>query len=534
MSPSQQHVARNKPVATQSRVTRAVLQRTCACGSHTGGSGECESCKKKTEGQLQRRASSEASLWREATAAPEIVHDVLHSTGHPLDRDTRSFMESRFGHDFSGVRLHTDDKAAASASAVDADAYTVGRQIVFGRGSYSPHTTTGRRLLAHELTHVVQQRGSETPASGGLQVGSATDRSEQEAEQVAEFAISNSQSSNRTFASSRFAHDFTGVLQRQAIHDESASEAASEEENEAAPAGAVMEWRDIDVAGVAIEMGADGGTGATELQSDAGAGPSERSSDAGTRSDAGTEGGTDGGTSQTDGGGGNSGGTSAGCTPQPLNRATYLSRPGATTGDFGLTRLAGQVGVPVVQVTNGRLQQTGAQMAPLTSVYTQGTFVEGQEHYTSQGGTDCPTGTYPIQWTIAGTGEAKIIEGEREHCTDFALAFDLSLNRFAQAVNAAAQAGRRFASQQAAERFFQNQVGVAPANWFDHFNCLAQKTKRRDDSGAHTPVGVGRGSIPPTYPCDQAKRRVILREMHLPRIPGSASSSLITPAGCPV
>lgn len=351
------------------------------------------------------------------------------------------------------------------------------------------------------------------------------------------YPIANPQSSAGVFAGSRFAHDFTGVLQRQAIDEPEATETdnVSEEENGAEPAGDVMEWRDVDVAGVAIGTGGDAGV--SELQSDAGAGPAERSSDAGTRSDAATEGGTDGGTGQTDGGGGDAGtsGNSAACNPQGLNRAAYLASPGTSTGDFGLTRLSGQVGVPLVQVTNGRVQQTAAQMAPVTSVFTQGTFVENTAHWVSQGfGRECPDGSYPIQWTIAGTGESKIKEGEQEHCADFSLAFDLSLNRFAQAVNTAAQSGRRFASQQAAETFFEKQVGVAPANWFAHFQCLARKTKIRDTSRAHEPVAVTRGSIPPMPPCDQAKIRVILREIHLPRIPGPSSSSLITPAGCPV
>ena len=69
-------------------------------------------------------------------------------------------MEPRFGHDFSGVRVHTDARAAESAWSVNALAYTVGRDVVFGTGQYAPGTSGGRRLLAHELTHVVQQQGS--------------------------------------------------------------------------------------------------------------------------------------------------------------------------------------------------------------------------------------------------------------------------------------------------------------------------------------------------------------------------------------
>jgi len=86
--------------------------------------------------------------------APSIIHEVLRSTGQPLGASTRHFMEPRFGHDFSQVRVHTDARAAESASAVGAHAYTVGKNVVFGRGEFAPTTSSGRRLIAHELAHV--------------------------------------------------------------------------------------------------------------------------------------------------------------------------------------------------------------------------------------------------------------------------------------------------------------------------------------------------------------------------------------------
>jgi len=89
--------------------------------------------------------------------APSIVHNVLRSSGQLLQPATRDFMESRFGFDFSGVRVHADTRAADSARAVQARAYTVGQNVVFGSGEYRPETTAGKRLLAHELAHTVQQ-----------------------------------------------------------------------------------------------------------------------------------------------------------------------------------------------------------------------------------------------------------------------------------------------------------------------------------------------------------------------------------------
>lgn len=90
-------------------------------------------------------------------AIPSLVQDVLSSSGQPLDTTTRAFFEPRFRHDFSHVRVHSDAKAAESAEAVNAQAYTVGDNIVFAKGQYELEQPRGKELLAHELTHVMQQ-----------------------------------------------------------------------------------------------------------------------------------------------------------------------------------------------------------------------------------------------------------------------------------------------------------------------------------------------------------------------------------------
>src|SRR5436305_14186693 len=89
-----------------------------------------------------------------------VLHHVSGSQGKSLDPTVRSDMEPRLGHDFSGVRVYTDGNAARAAKALGARAFTVGRDVYFGSGRYAPHTHEGRKLLAHELTHVVQQEGS--------------------------------------------------------------------------------------------------------------------------------------------------------------------------------------------------------------------------------------------------------------------------------------------------------------------------------------------------------------------------------------
>lgn len=159
-----------------------VLQRACTCGQHTSSNGgECEECKRKRLGTLQRSATNTASL----SDVPPIVYEVIRSTGQPLDAQTRGFMEPRFGNDFSGVRIHTDPKAAESAQSVDALAYTVGKDIVFGDGKFQPQTQIGRRLIAHELTHVVQAGNQDFGIKNSLEVGAISSAAEEEAERIA-------------------------------------------------------------------------------------------------------------------------------------------------------------------------------------------------------------------------------------------------------------------------------------------------------------------------------------------------------------
>jgi hypothetical protein len=145
--------------------------------------GECEKCKEKhEEGMPQRKISGAASP---GLSAPPIVQQALRSSGQPLDRASRSFFEPRFHHDFSHVRVHTGGLAAESARAVNALAYTVGHNVAFDAGRYAPHTDEGRRLLGHELAHVVQQ------SNGGIASRSSMSESglEHAADRAAEAAI---------------------------------------------------------------------------------------------------------------------------------------------------------------------------------------------------------------------------------------------------------------------------------------------------------------------------------------------------------
>src|SRR5690606_30638395 len=186
--------ATSKPPQVSYPSRTGILQRQCACGNHAMAGGECTGCaRKKTLLQrkltigvdndpLEREAeriAGQVMAMPVATAAgtassriqragqqtgqmdsiPASVDRVLTGSGRPLDLALRQDMEQRFGHDFSKVRVHTGAAAAQSAREVSAHAYTVGHDIVFGAGRFVPGTFDGRRLITHELTHVLQQSG---------------------------------------------------------------------------------------------------------------------------------------------------------------------------------------------------------------------------------------------------------------------------------------------------------------------------------------------------------------------------------------
>jgi len=131
-------------------------------------------------------------------SVPPIAHDVLLSSGQPLDPTTRAFMELRFGHSFSRVRVHADARAAEAARGVNASAFTVGRNVVFDAGQYTPGTYRGRKLLAHELVHTLQQaqsvhRTGEVPA-----ISAPGDPDEREAAHLADKVMSTTKPADLT------------------------------------------------------------------------------------------------------------------------------------------------------------------------------------------------------------------------------------------------------------------------------------------------------------------------------------------------
>ena len=146
------------------------------------------------EGLLQmQRLVGNGNVQRVAEDERSPVLDVISSGGgRSLDEPVRADMEARLGHDFSDVKIHTDDAAHHSAASVNAHAYTVGSDIVFQRDRFDPSSTAGRTTLAHELTHVVQQSSGPvdgTPTGTGVSVSDPSDRFEREAAATAERAM---------------------------------------------------------------------------------------------------------------------------------------------------------------------------------------------------------------------------------------------------------------------------------------------------------------------------------------------------------
>ena len=149
---------------------------------------KCAKCDEDKNDVMQTKESPRQLPETQGQDVPPIVHEVLRSPGQILDSSTRAYMEPRFGHDFSKVRVHADSKAAESAREVNALAYTLGRNVVFGEGQYEPGTSAGRRLIAHELTHVTQQHENRVIQSK-LEIGQPGNTFEKEADQAAEQII---------------------------------------------------------------------------------------------------------------------------------------------------------------------------------------------------------------------------------------------------------------------------------------------------------------------------------------------------------
>ncbi len=196
---------------------------------------------------LQRLAGNEsvsALLREEGEEESSPVREVVGSgAGSPLDAGARSFLEERLGADFSDVRVHTGARADESARSIDAQAYTVGSEVVFRTGVYQPDSPSGRHVLAHELAHVVQQKAGPvagSPAPGGISVSHPSDPFERAAERAADEAMAGGPTTAAPAGGAE------GATAQRAVEDEEPEEMAQalpaqraeqDEEEEPGPAG---------------------------------------------------------------------------------------------------------------------------------------------------------------------------------------------------------------------------------------------------------------------------------------------------------
>lgn len=175
---------------------RHVERRLDPGGPEPVAAGRADALSASSLMHLQRAAGNASVNSLLGEDEPSPVREVVGGGGgEPLDAGTRAMMETHLGSDFGDVRVHTDSAASDSARAVNAQAYTVGNDVVFQSGRYDPHSSAGQHMLAHELTHVVQQRSGPvdgTPAAGGIQISDPSDRFEQEAQHTADRVVASS------------------------------------------------------------------------------------------------------------------------------------------------------------------------------------------------------------------------------------------------------------------------------------------------------------------------------------------------------
>ena len=398
------------------------VQRKCACG----GSGECEECKGK-EDALQRRAAGTEAPSPSLSKAPPIVHDVLRSPGQPLDRQTRTFMERRFAHDFSRVRVHTDAKAAKSAGAVNALAYTVGQHIAFASGRYAPATLQGRRLIAHELAHTIQQGDGVSPERGGLlaRQGASAGQAAPVAPPVAE--------TEDPFKTTGLSQEYGrksswgwGAPETNNVYQECKIAPLKRDKFKAFVNSLPREPR-----GRKKPPNAEEVLGITSFN--------------------------------------------------PGNAKAPEINP-VTVQDNGKT-------VYKLKPTHAEMPPIRSAYTDQDD-YVEGFFQDITEECKSQR-IRLGTSKFPIHWEMTGDGAKKTMEAEQEHCNDIRAAFDLTLGLYASAINNLAASERTYSKPEQVTKEGVRAAGVNPDDMIYNFADMAAKTRLRDDSEWHTAQPIG-------------------------------------------
>jgi hypothetical protein len=399
-------------------------------------------------------------------------------------------MESRFSHDFSQVRVHTDARAADSAGAVGALAYTVGNDVVFAVGQYAPMTDAGRRLLAHELAHTIQQSDSAPGPPHVLEVSGSEDPLEAKADQAAQLFASNQTLSVAAGTGPRLARQKGG-------EEKEKPEPKSPDSAIGPSTGTPLQE------GGAAQTGS---AGAPAGQSGASASSSF---------------------------------TLPTCTPKAVNQ--WIKDPNGQEVP-GLTTLSGAGGTaPELKVEPApggkglKVKETTASLQPLEMKFLDvGLYRDSSQTHSRSCQADsdpsCVSGKFPVYWDITKTGSAKIAEGEQEHCTDYQLVFYLVLGRAAEEVNQLARGGKTFVDEAAAKKELAKKVKLDPSDWVAYFNCLGQEaTDERDKHRWHTPLTPSSANIKvePLQPGGPTVAKYRVFDTSLPQIGQHGSGEVV-------
>jgi len=429
-----------------------------------------------------------AKLRSEADAVPPIVREVLASAGQPLNRATRIRMESHFGHDFSRVRVHLDPRAAESAEAVAASAYTVGHHVVFAPGRFAPETASGRRLLAHELVHTLQQSGRASINPRELGIGDVNDPHEHQAEHASR-SLPGAPDSKPWPLRQRntLSPDAVPVLRRQPNSPSKDPEPPTFEP--------LPPKKEEEVGG----------------ETPAPAEPSCKYPST----------------------------APLPCRPKGVSNAEFM-KLGAPIDAFGITKVPQQT-IPNPEI---KTKQVGKQFVLLP---TKGVQVSCESYYVKAGkpfqrlvpidqkdpkqarlAEQCGS-DYLRDFQVTPDGEKKLIEAEMEHCDDLKYAFDMSLGCYVEIVNEMARKGTRFASHDEAVEAVTKSVGRKPDTWVARYLELVGKTDIRDKRKWHTaavPEGPGLGLKMVGHQCESATTTAI-DDSSFPQVGKHLSAAII-------
>jgi hypothetical protein len=468
-----------KPKVLPAARGSVLLQRKCACGGPAVARGECEDCKKKKT--LQKKTAGPAV--GSNPAAPPIVHEVLQSPGQPLDSATRQFFELRLGHDFGRVRVHTDEKAGESAGTVNARAYTVGSNVVFGAGEYAPGVNAGRELIAHELVHTIQQ-GDVAVATGTLRIGETHDSFEVEADRAAQASLAGGSTSRPAHSPVKLARQQARPESQQEEEEKKKKEREEQIRRLLTPGGPSTETREEKEEREKKQAEHEAqNKRKKEVRESA-------KSKAYGRDNLDSPGTWGWGSPETNN-------LKQECKVVGMDRPTFLTFlstfPAGSPGVvFGQTAIVASRAVApeiaAVAVPGGfKLKPTHAEMPPVYSAFTKATeFDEGMRHCPDPGCSRTPNANNG-RYKITPGGAAQLEAGEMEHCKDYREAFDLSLALYASIINNLAAHERIYSSERQVVEDAIRQVGIRPDDMVTRFESLCALSTRRDSLNWHRP-----------------------------------------------